>query len=147
MREGWEWEVNREGICINHPSIPRLKEKKRKAWNKRGHEMKEQQKHDKQNCLLHPHLHSWNPHGDVNREKKQSSLSFPSFSIFSLLPFFAWLMPLWWSCGSSEGYRPNTKHHGKSKLWLIWDDGPLSDVTVAVPCVSVYTGVLSHPGD
>lgn len=64
------------------------------------------------------------PVGFVIRKAGLPPLFFPFFCFFLPLPLLARLAPLWWSCGSSEGYHPNTKHHGKSKLWLVSGDGP-----------------------
>lgn len=65
-----------------------------------------QQKDDKQNCLLRPHLRSWNPMGMwLGKHSSFSPSSFFSFFFFFcfFLPLLAPLIPLWWSCGSTEG--------------------------------------------
>lgn len=66
------------------------------------------------------------PVGFVIRKAGLPPLFFFLYFVFFFfsLPLLAQLTPLWWSCGSSEGYHPNTKHHGKSKLWLFSGDGP-----------------------
>lgn len=80
------------------------------------------------------------PMGIVIR-KAGLPLFFPFFYFFHL-PLLARLATLWWSCGSSEGYHPNTEQHWKSKLWLVSRD---RRVAAVAPGVCVCSGVLSHP--
>lgn len=86
-----------------------------------------QQKDDKQNCLLRPHLRSWNPMGMwLGKHSSFSPSSFFSFFFFfvfscpSLLRSFLFDEVVGVQREAARlGYRPGTKRHGKSKLWLV----------------------------
>lgn len=60
-----------------------------------------QQKHDKQNCLLRPHLRSWKPHGDVIRK---TELFLSLFFLFFFCFFFS-------------SAPPRSSHSSLMKLW------------------------------